>query len=110
MITTVPYQKYVLHIKLDTVEFVYNEQAYNKVKINPWTNRHLNNVFLKAYYKFFITKIRLITKRILNPNVFITQNWPDITKKIAEQTNRLPVFRYAQTITYLNGTWHFRYR
>jgi hypothetical protein len=25
---------------------------------------------------------------------------PDISKKIAEQTNRLPVFRYARTITY----------
>ena len=58
-----------------TVEFVYNEQACNE--------------------------IRLITKRILNPNnVFITQTWHDITKKIAEQTNRLPVFCYAWTITY----------
>ena len=37
---------------------------------------------MKAYYKFFIAKIRLIAKRILNPNnVFITQNWPDITNK-----------------------------
>jgi hypothetical protein len=59
------------------------------------SNRYLNNIFLKTYYKFFIAKIRLIMKRILNPNnVFITQNLPDITKKIAEQTNRLPVFRY----------------
>jgi hypothetical protein len=40
-------------------------------------------------------------KRILNPNnVFITQNLHDITKKIAEQTNRLLVFRYTWTITY----------
>jgi hypothetical protein len=47
----------------------------------------------------FYNEIRLITKRILNPNnVFITQNWPDITKKIAEQTNRLPVFRYGRTM------------
>ena len=38
-------------------------------------------------------------KRILNPNnVFITQNWHDITKKIAEQTICLPVFRYAHHI------------
>jgi hypothetical protein len=88
----------LVHI-LYTLEFVYSEQAYNEVKINP--NRYLNNVFLKAYYKFFLMKIRLITKSFLNPNnVFIIQNWPDITKKIAEQTNRLPVFRYARTITY----------
>ena len=65
----------IVYIICITVEFVYNEQACNE--------------------------IRLITKRILNPNnVFITQNWHDITKKIAEQTNRLPVFRYARTITY----------
>jgi hypothetical protein len=45
-------------------------------------------------------------KRILNPNnVFITQNWHDLTKKIAEQTNRLPVFRYARTITYNVLEW-----
>jgi hypothetical protein len=69
----------------------WRNQAYKEVKINPRSNRYLNNVFLKAYYKFFIPKIRLITKRILNPkNVFITQNLPDITKKIAEQTNCLP--------------------
>ena len=38
--------------------------------------------------------------RILNPNnVFITQNWHIITKIIAEQTNRLPVFCYARTLT-----------
>ena len=47
-----------------------------------------------------------ITKRILNPNnVFIAQNWHDITKKIAEQTNRLPVFHYAPTITYNVLEW-----
>jgi len=39
-----------------TVEFVYSEQAYSEVKINPWSHRYLNNVFVKAYYKFFITK------------------------------------------------------
>ena len=54
-----------------TVEFVYSEQTCNE--------------------------IRLITKRILNPNnVFITQNWPDITKKIAEQ------------IVYLSSVTHGR--
>ena len=54
--------------------------------------------------QIFYYEIRLLTKRILNPSkVFITQNLPDITKKIAEQTNRLPVFRYARTITYQNG-------
>jgi hypothetical protein len=41
---------------INTVEFVYNEQAYSEVKINPRSHRYLNNVFLKAYYKFFITK------------------------------------------------------
>jgi hypothetical protein len=41
--------------------------------------------------QIFCNEIRLITKRILNPNnIFIIQNWHDITKKIAEQTNRLP--------------------
>jgi hypothetical protein len=40
------------NIKQVTVEFVYNEQAYNEVKINPRSNRYLNNVFLKAYYNF----------------------------------------------------------
>ena len=41
---------------INTVEFVYNEQAYSEVKINPRSHRYLNNVFLKAYYKFFIMK------------------------------------------------------
>ena len=51
--------------------------------------------------RFFYNEIRLITKRILNPNnVFITQNLHDITKKITEQANRLLVFRYVRTITY----------
>ena len=54
----------LVHI-LYTVEFVYSEQAYNEVKINP--NRYLNNVFLKAYYEFFLTKIRLITKIFFKP-------------------------------------------
>jgi hypothetical protein len=31
--------------------------AYNEVKINPRSNRYLNNVFLKAYYKFFLIDI-----------------------------------------------------
>jgi hypothetical protein len=44
------------------------------IEILPAT-RTSDNVFLKAYYEFHITKIRLITKRILNPNnVFINQN------------------------------------
>jgi hypothetical protein len=37
-----------------------------------------------------------ITKRNITTVLFGL----DITKKIAEQTNRLPVFRYARTIPY----------
>ena len=67
-------QFFIVRIFVKRATDLQRNQAYNEVKINPRFNRYLRNVLLKAYYKFFIAKIRLITKRILNPNnVFITQ-------------------------------------
>ena len=75
-----------------------SKEAHNGNRKKNTTTKTMIDVTL---HKTIDRVMRLITKRFFNPNnVFITQNWHDITKKIAEQTNRLPVFRYARTITY----------
>ena len=69
----------------------------NVVSSNPLYNLYIaengvkhNNPNLHLLRHFFLWINILIPN-----NVFITQDWHDITKKIVEQTNRLPVFRYA---------------
>jgi hypothetical protein len=71
---------------VDTLEKI----SHSGKRISPETKTRVILFFPECGLRIFYNEIRLITKRILNPNnVFITQNWHDITKKIAEQTNRL---------------------
>ena len=88
-----------------TVEFIYNrlvtKSGLERSKDKSPVPSLFKQCICEGLLRFFYFEIRLITKRILNPNnIFITQNLHDITKKIAEQANRLLVFRYVRTITY----------
>jgi hypothetical protein len=46
------------NIKGGIIDFsiINNGSVKCEEKINPWSHRYLNNVFVKAYYKFFVAK------------------------------------------------------
>jgi hypothetical protein len=77
-------------IRPHQIYFLFFGFCAKNIEVSKWSL--FKQCISEGLLQIFYNEIRLITKRILNPNnVFITQNWHDITKKIAEQTNRLPV-------------------
>ena len=70
--------RYKAHV--NRVEFVYNEQAYKEIRLERSKDKSpvpslFKQCIPEGLLHIFYYEIRLITKRILNPNsVFITQN------------------------------------